>query len=96
MKKQIFFVIIPGYETISVFHIKSFHCPQNVHGKDFFTFASGFVFVLLVPDLLLVLVLRRCHVRFVPLPALAAALGPGPFPGVCLGWCPRALLMWGF
>uniref|UniRef100_A0A8C3QUJ4 Small ribosomal subunit protein mS26 n=1 Tax=Cyanoderma ruficeps TaxID=181631 RepID=A0A8C3QUJ4_9PASS len=36
-------------------------------------------------------VLRRCCPGPVPLPALAAALGPGPFPGLCPGWSPRAV-----
>lgn len=43
--------------------------------------------------------LRRCRPGPVPLPALAAALGPGPFPGLCPGpfpglcpgWTPRAV-----
>ncbi|NXD46706.1 RT26 protein, partial [Copsychus sechellarum] len=35
--------------------------------------------------------LRRCRPGPVPLPALAAALGPGPFPGLCPGWSPRVL-----
>lgn len=35
--------------------------------------------------------LRCCRPGSVPLPALAAALGPGPFPGLCPGWSPRAV-----
>ncbi|NWW30306.1 RT26 protein, partial [Panurus biarmicus] len=35
--------------------------------------------------------LRRCRPGPVPLPVLAAALGPGPFPGLCPGWSPRAV-----
>ncbi|KAL2305504.1 hypothetical protein Nmel_007491 [Mimus melanotis] len=35
--------------------------------------------------------LRFCRPGSVPLPALAAALGPGPFPGLCPGWSPRAV-----
>lgn len=61
--KHIFLGIISGDEPLFVFHIEPLQCPQNFRGNDLFTFASEFVSMAVLLD---VLVLARL--------SLAAAL----------------------